>query len=379
MIREPKLEELRKKQSSKWRRYPEDVLPLHVAEMDFEIAEPIVDVLTKMVSDSNLGYLGPVPEVGDAFACFAKRRWGWQVDPNQVKIATDVGVAAVDIMRTALRPGDRVIINSPVYSSFYTWIPEAGCEVLDVPVNSELRLDLPTIEKALAAGARAVLLCNPQNPTGVVHSKEELQELARIAQKHAALVISDEIHAPLTFESSVFVPYLSLGAAAEATGITLTSNSKSWNTAGLKASIMVTQSPEMFALLNKTTPANHWRSSILGAFAMVASFNAGEAWLDEVMLRLDANRKFLEQQLYKIPGAKLIMPESTYLAWVDLSNTALAASDKGSSFERIFNEAKVAFVGGHEHGKGFDNFVRINFATSQEIIAEAINRIVKIL
>ncbi len=112
---------------------------------------------------------------------------------------------------------------------------------------------------------------------------------------------------------------------------------------------------------------------------MVASFNAGEAWLDEVLLRLDANRKFLEQQLYKIPGAKLIMPESTYLAWVDLSNTALAASDKGSSFERIFNEAKVAFVGGHEHGKGFDNFVRINFATSQEIIAEAINRIVKIL
>ena len=203
MIREPKLEELRKKQSSKWRRYPEDVLPLHVAEMDFEIAEPIVDVLTKMVSDSNLGYLGPVPEVGDAFAGFAKRRWGWTVDPSQVKIATDVGVAAVDIMRTALKPGDRVIISSPVYSSFYAWIPEAGCEVLDVPVNSELRLDLPAIEAALAAGARAVLLCNPQNPTGTVHSKNELQELARIAEKHSAIVISDEIHAPLDRKSVV--------------------------------------------------------------------------------------------------------------------------------------------------------------------------------
>ena len=375
MIREPQLEDLRKKQSSKWRRYPADVLPLHVAEMDFDVAEPVVDVLAKMVTESNLGYLGPVPEVGEAFAGFAKRRWNWTVDPSQVKIATDVGVAAVDLMRSALRPGDRVIISSPVYSSFYTWIPEAGCDVQDVPLNAELRLDLAAIEAAMAAGARAVLLCNPQNPTGTVHSRDELQELARLAEKYSVIVISDEIHAPLTFESSVFVPFLSLGAAAEATGIVLTSNSKSWNTAGLKASIMVSQSAEMFAVLNNTTPANHWRSSILGAFAMVASFNAGEAWLDEVLLRLDANRRFLEQELYKIPGAKLIMPESTYLAWVDLSDTALA----GKPFERIFEEARVAFVSGDEHGKDYANFVRINFATSQAIIAEAINRITRIL
>ncbi|MFM2321427.1 MAG: hypothetical protein RL612_574 [Actinomycetota bacterium] len=375
MIREPQLDDLRKKQSSKWRRYPADVLPLHVAEMDFDVAEPVVDVLAKMVTESNLGYLGPVPEVGEAFAGFAKRRWNWTVDPSQVKIATDVGVAAVDLMRSALRPGDRVIISSPVYSSFYTWIPEAGCDVQDVPLNAELRLDLAAIEAAMAAGARAVLLCNPQNPTGTVHSRDELQELARLAEKYSVIVISDEIHAPLTFESSVFVPYLSLGAAAEATGIVLTSNSKSWNTAGLKASIMVSQSAEMFAVLNNTTPANHWRSSILGAFAMVASFNAGEAWLDEVLLRLDANRRFLEQELYKIPGAKLIMPESTYLAWVDLSETALS----GKPFERIFEEARVAFVSGDEHGKDYANFVRINFATSQAIIAEAINRITRIL
>jgi cystathionine beta-lyase len=375
MIREPQLDDLRKKQSSKWRRYPADVLPLHVAEMDFDVAEPVVDVLAKMVTESNLGYLGPVPEVGEAFAGFAKRRWNWTVDPSQVKIATDVGVAAVDLMRSALRPGDRVIISSPVYSSFYTWIPEAGCDVQDVPLNAELRLDLAAIEAAMAAGARAVLLCNPQNPTGTVHSRDELQELARLAEKYSVIVISDEIHAPLTFESSVFVPYLSLGAAAEATGIVLTSNSKSWNTAGLKASIMVSQSAEMFAVLNNTTPANHWRSSILGAFAMVASFNAGEAWLDEVLLRLDANRRFLEQELYKIPGAKLIMPESTYLAWVDMSETALA----GKPFERIFEEARVAFVSGDEHGKDYANFVRINFATSQAIIAEAINRITRIL
>jgi cystathionine beta-lyase len=375
MIREPQLEDLRKKQSSKWRRYPADVLPLHVAEMDFEVAQPVVDLLAKMVSDSNLGYLGPVPEVGEAFASFAQRRWNWVVDPTQVKIATDVGVAAVDLMRSALKPGDRVLINSPVYSSFSTWIPEAGCEVQDVPLTAELRLDLPAIESAFAAGARAILLCNPQNPTGTVHSKIELQELARIAHKHSAIVISDEIHAPLTFDSSEFVPYLSLGAEAEATGIVLTSNSKSWNTAGLKASIMVSQSPDMFALLNQMTPANHWRSSILGAFAMVASFNAGGAWLDEVLLRLDANREFLKQELQKIPGAKLIMPESTYLAWVDLSETSLA----GRPYDRILEEARVAFVSGDEHGKGYENFVRINFATSQAIIAEAINRIAKII
>ena len=375
MIREPKLEELRKKQSSKWRRYPADVLPLHVAEMDFDVAQPVVDLLAKMVTESNLGYLGPVPEVGEAFAGFAKRRWGWNVDAGQVKIATDVGVAAVDLMRSALRPGDRVIITSPVYSSFFTWIPEAGCEVQDVPLTSAYRLDLPAIEAALAAGARAILLCNPQNPTGTVHSKEELQELARIAEKHSVLVISDEIHAPLTYDSSVFVPYLSLGAQAEATGIVLTSNSKSWNTAGLKASIMVSQSAEMFAVLNKTTPANHWRSSILGAFAMVESFNTGEAWLDEVLLRLDENRRHLQNELHKISGAKLFMPESTYLAWVDMSETSLA----GKPFERILNDAKVSFVSGDEHGKEYSNFVRINFATSKAIISQAIDRIAAIL
>jgi cystathionine beta-lyase len=375
MIREPQLQELRLKQSSKWRRYESDVLPLHVAEMDFDIAEPIVAVLTKMVTESNLGYLGPVPEVGEAFAKFAMSRWGWQVDANQVKIATDVGVAAVDLMRTALSPGDRVIISSPVYSSFYSWIPEAGCEVLDVPLTATYRLDLVAIEAALAGGARAILLCNPQNPTGTVHSKEELAQLAEIANKYSALVISDEIHAPLTFKSSKFVPYLSVGVAAEETGITLTSNSKSWNTAGLKASILVSQSPKMFAVLNRTTAANHWRSSILGAFAMVASFNQGEPWLDELLERLDDNRRFLEREIEKIPGAKMTAPESTYLAWVDLSGTALA----GRPFDRIFNEAKVAFVSGDEHGKGYENFVRINFATSKAIIGEAISRILAIL
>ena len=242
-------------------------------------------------------------------------------------------------------------------------------------MTADWRLDLPAIEAAMAAGAKAVLLCNPQNPTGTVHSKDELQELARIAEKHSVRVISDEIHAPLTLDSSVFVPYLSLGAAAEATGITLTSNSKSWNTAGLKASIMVTQSAEMFAVLNKTTPANHWRSSILGAFAMVASFNAGEAWLDEVLLRLDENRRHLQNELHKIPGAKMFTPESTYLAWVDLSETALA----GKPFDRILEEARVSFVSGDEHGKAYSNYVRINFATSKAIISQAIDRIAAIL
>lgn len=375
MIPDPRLSELRGRHSSKWRRYPEDVLPLHVAEMDFDVAGPITETLAKMVRESDLGYLGPIPEVAEAFAGFALRRWGWQIDQKQLRIATDVGVASVDFMNKVLRPGDRVVISSPVYSAFFGWIPEAGCQVEDVPLTADYRLDLPAIENALAAGARAVLICNPHNPTGTVHSKSELQELARIAQKHSAIVISDEIHAPLTFSSSEFVPYLSLGEAAEATGVCVTSSSKSWNTAGLKAAFSITQSEEMFAQLQKTTEANHWRSSILGAFAMVASYKDGEAWLDELVAKLDENRKFLAQQVARIPGAKLNMPEATYLAWVDLSETALA----GNPAKRIFEEARVAFVGGAECGKQYLNFVRVNFATSQAIIREAFDRVVALL
>jgi cystathionine beta-lyase len=351
---------------------------MHVAEMDFEISTHIRTTLARMVTESDLGYLGPIPELNTAVAGFAQRRWNWTIDPNKIRLATDVGVAAVELFRVLVKPGDGIVINSPVYTNFHTWIPEVGAVITDAPLNRESgwRLDLAAIDSAFAAGARVLLLCNPQNPTGTVHTQAELAQLADIAAKHGAVVISDEIHAPLTYADSEFVPYLSVSDNARKTGIVITSSSKSWNTAGLKAAIVITASDEMQAVVAGTPEAMHWRASLLGAFAMVESYENSEGWLNETVAALDANRHFaLAQFAAKLPKAKVSLPAATYLAWLDLSAYDLGENPAATLLEK----AKVGVEPGSNFGKQYGQFVRFNFATSQANIAEAIDRIASVV
>ncbi|MEN9713823.1 MAG: hypothetical protein RLZZ164_487 [Actinomycetota bacterium] len=374
----PDLDQLHHRHSSKWRRFAHDVLPMHVAEMDFEISTHIRTTLARMVTESDLGYLGPIPELNTAVAGFAQRRWNWTIDPNKIRLATDVGVAAVELFRVLVKPGDGIVINSPVYTNFHTWIPEVGAVITDAPLNRESgwRLDLAAIDSAFAAGARVLLLCNPQNPTGTVHTQAELAQLADIAAKHGAVVISDEIHAPLTYADSEFVPYLSVSDNARKTGIVITSSSKSWNTAGLKAAIVITASDEMQAVVAGTPEAMHWRASLLGAFAMVESYENSEGWLNETVAALDANRHFaLAQFAAKLPKAKVSLPAATYLAWLDLSAYDLGENPAATLLEK----AKVGVEPGSNFGKQYGQFVRFNFATSQANIAEAIDRIASVV
>jgi cystathionine beta-lyase len=347
---------------------------MHVAEMDFEVAPGIRETLVKMVNESDLGYLGPVAEVGEAFAKYAANRWQWRVEPHQVKLATDVGVAAVEIFRALVKPGDKIMVNSPVYTNFFSWIAEVGAEVIDVPLDQELgwRLDLDAIEKAFASGVKVLLLCNPQNPVGTVHSRAELTALAELARKHSAVVISDEIHAPLTYAQNEFTPFLACGEDAEKVGICITSSSKSWNTAGLKAAIVVTNSDEMLHLVAKLPEAMHWRASLLGAFAMAESFDRSAGWVDETLVVLDENRHHLLAELAaKLPMVKTHLPESTYLAWLDVSGMNLGEHP----WVKILDRARVALVPGTDFGKQYGQFVRLNFATSKENITAAIDRI----
>ena len=371
----PELSVLRERHSSKWRRFPSDVLPLHVAEMDFQIAEPIAARIVKIATESDLGYLGPVPEVAAAFEKFARKRWGWNIHPEFMHLATDVGVATVEFLRTHAKPGERVIINSPVYNGFFHWLEELEIEPLDVPLitgNHEYLLDLEGIEKAFAAGNRFLLLCNPHNPVGRAFSRSELTALAALARKYNAVVLSDEIHAPLTFGE--FVPYLSCGEDAEATGVCITSSSKSWNLAGLKVAFLLAGSPEMEAKLKALPEAMHWRSSIVGAFAMAEAFANGVEWLDATLATLKENALHLEAELARLlPMVKMHQPEASYLAWLDIS-------ELGLTNEEIFTEAKVAFVPGTDMGgSAYENFARFNFATSKEIITEALERIQRAL
>jgi cystathionine beta-lyase len=370
----PTLEELHQRHSSKWRRFPQDVLPMHVAEMDFQIAEAIRDRIITMTTENDLGYLGPVPEVAEAFEGFAKERWNWQIDRNQLKLATDVGVAVVEFLRANNLSNGKVIINSPVYHGFWEWLEELKITPVDVPLTNHLELDIDGIEKQFASGVKALLLCNPQNPVGKVFSRDELTALAKIAKKHEAVVISDEIHAPLTYSENEFVPYLSCGPEAEATGVCITSASKSWNLAGLKAAFLITQSEAMNAKVKNMPAATHWRSSILGAFAMAEAFSNGVTWLDTTVNTLDTNRKFLENELATMfPEVKFQAPEAGYLAWLDVSAWGFGQQ----TVDHILREAKVSLVPGNDHGPEYVNHIRLNFGTSQAIIQEGLTRISK--
>ena len=358
--------------SSKWRRYPANVLPMHVAEMDFEVDQSIRRELISMIERSDLGYLGPIPEVAQAFASFALKRWNWKIDKAALKIATDVGVAAVEIMRAVAKPGERVLINTPVYSSFHGWIKEVGCVAEDAPLirtGQKWQLDIPAIEKAFESGVKIYLLCSPHNPVGAIHKREDLQEIAKLAKKYDVLVISDEIHAPLSWEP--FFPYLSLGEDAELTGVTITSSSKAWNTAGLKAGFLITQSQAAETKLVRVPEAIHWRSSLLGAWAMAASFTSGVNWLDKTVDQIKQNYEFLKSQLAtQLPQAKVSDVTATYLAWIDLS-----AYQIPNPAEKILREGKVSLVPGPDHGgQDYDQFVRLNFATTEDRIAEAVRR-----
>ena len=375
----PSLEQLRLRHSSKWRRYNNDVLPMHVAEMNYEIAPNIKALLIEFIQNSDIGYLGPVPEVASSFVGFAQRRWGWTPDPAQIRISTDVGVSAIALLQTLGKPGDRVLINSPVYSSFYSWIPDAGMVMEDAPLvegKDTWHLDLPGIEAAFEGGVSFYLMCSPHNPMGAVFNAADLVTIAELALKYGVTVISDEIHAPLTYADQTFTPWLNVSDAARAVGVTITAASKSFNLAGLKASIIVTQNDEMWRRVSAVTPALHWRSGILGAFAMAEAFENGEPWLDQAVEANRESRDYLLQQVAnKLPGVKTWLPKGGYLAWLDVSPLKIGENPA----LRIIAEQKVAFVPGEDHGPAYAQYVRINFACSKDDIDASVDALASYL
>ncbi len=216
-------------------RTPDAVLPLFIAEMDYQLAPVVAEAMIDRIRASDVGYAGDSGGVGTAFAGFADRRWNWQVTAEDVTLTTDVSVVIVETLRAAIRPGDVVILMPPVYPPFFELIPEAGGTVVEVPLldEPEWRIDLGGIERALRAGARAVLLCHPHNPVGLVHDAADLARLAELAASYGATIVSDEIHAPLVHPGVGFAPpFLTVSDAAREVGIAAHSASKAFNLAG---------------------------------------------------------------------------------------------------------------------------------------------------
>ena len=349
------------------------------AVMDYELAEPIQAALISLVKNSDAGYLGNVPELGQALSFFANQRWGWQIDPSSIKIAPDVGVGVIEICRLLLSPGDKILINTPVYYNFYNWIKEIHCEVVDAPlVENELRysLDFSGIEAAYASGVKVHILCNPHNPVGALFTKSELANLAELAKQYGVRIMSDEIHAPLVYKENSFTPFLSASESAREVGFAFLSATKTFNIAGLKCAQIVAQSDQNCAILEKLPLAVHSRASLFGAIASAVAYHDCIDWLDALIVELDSSRNFLKE-LISNSGTTIgyRIPEAGYFGWLDLRVLEM----QGDVAQRFITQGKIAVAPGNFYGPSGSGFIRMNFATSREIVQDAVTRIVSVL
>jgi cystathionine beta-lyase len=371
-IADVSLEELRERRSAKWTWYGNDVLPAWVAEMDFRVAPAIREALARAVELDDLGYASAdAAGLGTAFAGFAQRRFDWEVDPAQVTPLNDVVSGLYDFVRVLTEPGDGVIINPPVYHPFFPVITETGRTVVEAPLGEGSAVDLDAIEAAFADGARALILCNPHNPTGRVLGRDELGQIAEIAAAHDGWVLADEIHSPMVFAEAEHVPFTTVSDAAAERGIVLTSASKAFNTAGLKCAVAITASATAAAAAERL-PEIAKHCGHFGVITSVAAWESSDEWLDEMVSVLDSNRKLLADLLDEhLPQVGYELPQAGYLAWLDCR--ALGLGDDPA--EVLRERAKVALSSGPQFGTGGAGHARLNFATSPELLAEIVTRI----
>lgn len=367
------LDELRKRRSAKWTLAPEGALPLWVAEMDVRLAEPITARLREAIDLSDTGYSPGDAGLAREFAGFAQRNWDWEVDPELCTGYPDLGASGVATLQHFAGSDGRVVITPPVYNSFYVWLRDAGLVPEEVTLAPDGTPDLDGIDRALASGIRVVLISNPHNPFGRLWRREELTELAEIADRNNATVISDEIHAPLTHPGNTFVPFLTVSETARRRGIALHSASKAWNLAGLKSSLVV-RAPE-----SPTFPVAEeapWSMGLLGVLAAEVAFSpAGEPWLYDVRSRLqERSRHVLDRLASELPKVRVAIPEAGYLMWLDLREAMPADNDPSAT---LVAKEKLFLSPGHWYGEAGRGFARLNIATSETILDDALDRLVR--
>lgn len=369
------LAELRRTRSSvKWTRYAEDVLPVFVAEMDWDVAPAIVDAVTAALGASDTGYIDAAGPLADAFAGFAADAWGWTVRPERVHVATDVTVGMVETMRLVLPPeGGRVVLTPPVYPPFFEMSEEVNARIVEVPLleESDWALDLSGLAAAFGAGAEVFLLCNPQNPTGRNHTRDELLAIARLAAEHRVLVISDEVHAPLTHPGRAFTPFALVAAEAGCRSVTVTSASKGWNLAALKCAVVVANDDWSEVLLSDLPEEIGARTSLLGRVAGTAAFGQ-TAWLDAARAQVAANAELLQAELAAhLPQVTATVPDAGYLVWLDVRALGLG-DDPGPV---LVEQARIAFNRGIAFGAPGAGHVRMNIACDPSTVVEAVRRL----
>jgi cystathionine beta-lyase len=276
----------------------------------------------------------------------------------------------VELCRVLAAPGETVAFATPAYPPFYGDLPQAGVQLREVPLRADQTLDRDDLEIALREGAHVLVLSNPHNPTGHVLSRGELERIAETCAAHDAWVLADEIHGPLVLDGATHTPWLEVSDAARERGIALTSASKAFNVAGLKAAVAVTASATARDAIARL-PYLADRAGLLGVVAAEAAFRDGDEWLDAVLAQLAANRELLVERLARdLPDVRWTPPEGTYLAWLDCRALGFGDEPAATFLER----GRVALMRGLDFGRAGAGHVRLNFGTGPELVEEMVRR-----
>lgn len=364
------LSELTKRTGAKWGRYPDDVIACWVADMDFPIAPPVRAAIEAYVTSGDFGYGNVATEHETVLALseWLVRRHNWSPDPERGKVIGDVMMGVTAAIQMYTKPGDGVILQTPIYHPFIKAVTTAGRTIVENPLDDDWNVDLDGLAVA-ASSASMLLLSHPHNPAGRSFTRAELEGIAAIAIEHDLIVVSDEIHADLVFAPYEHIPMQTIGQEIAKRTITLASASKSFNIAGIGVGVMLFGSATIQEPFESVPFKLMGHPRTLGMQASVAAWREGDEWLDTVKRVLVENRNVVKAWVEETEGVEMFAPEATYLAWLDFRGWGL--DDPAASLL----DRKVGLSSGIEFGEQGRGFARLNFGTSPEILAEILRRI----
>ncbi|MBU0511119.1 MAG: pyridoxal phosphate-dependent aminotransferase [Chloroflexi bacterium] len=365
----------RNNESIKWQRYNEDVLPLWVADMDFRSPEPVIQALRKRVEHGVFGYPWPPEGSKEAVVEWLARRYGWEVTPDDLIFVPGVVTGFHLAAHAVTRPGDGVLVQTPTYGPFFKVAGNVHLVQQEMELtrgaDGQYSIDMEAFESAINGRTRIFMLCNPQNPTGRVFRADELEQMAEICLRHDVTICSDEIHGDLVYSESKHIPIASLAPEIAANTITMLAPSKTFNIAGLEASVAVIQNKELRKKFEGAGQGLVGWVNLLGQIAALAAYRDGEPWLDALLKYLESNRDYLYAFVqHELPGISMAKPEGTFLAWLDCSQAAI----EGQPDKYFLAKARVAMNDGEWFGKGGAGFVRLNFGCPRSMLVDALGR-----
>jgi cysteine-S-conjugate beta-lyase len=362
--------------SNKWHKFPADVLPLWVADMDFPSPPAVVDALRSRVEHGFFGYLREHNELPAVVAERLAKRYGWRVSPEAVVALPGVIAGFNQALRALTSPGDGLLVQTPVYPPILRAAGNHGLRrdehALTRGADGRHAVDLETFGASFRDRTRAFLLCNPHNPVGRLYGRTELEGMAAACLRRDVAIVADEIHCDLLLDGRQHVPIASLAPEIEQRTITLMAPSKTFNLPGLKCAVGIVPDAELRQRFVAPGADLVPKINLLGYTAAVAAYREADAWLDELLAYLADNRDFLVEQVRtRLPGVVVAPPEATYLAWLDCRGAAPAADDPYTFF---LERARIALSDGSAFGPGGAGFVRLNFGCPRPLLAQGLER-----